>query len=177
VPACVKGKGKTLEKHHVLRESSDVVQTFQKVYVEQQGSAAFAAAGLQHVASRLAFTSISHHCNSAHAFNPELACHLCLRMDRELLLACSFASTENYLILMVWPCIMDPLRMMINRSVFHDLQWRPENGVKLHVVDKRKGGKGHVATYRYSVATQLLRCTELINSIAMDHHSVCICLC
>lgn len=61
----------------------------------------------------------------------------------------SFASTENYLVLMVWPCIMDPLRMMINRSVFHDLQWKPENGVKLHVVDKRKGGKGHVATYRH----------------------------
>ncbi|DBA84901.1 TPA: hypothetical protein ACH3X1_005915 [Trebouxia sp. C0004] len=61
----------------------------------------------------------------------------------------SFASTENYLILMVWPCVMDPLRMMINRSVFHDLQWMPEKGVKLHVVDKRKGGKGHVATYRH----------------------------
>lgn len=60
---------------------------------------------------------------------------------------------------------MDPLRMMINRSVFHDLQWRPENGVKLHVVDKRKGGKGHVATYRYNV-TQLLWRTNLINSIA-----------
>ena len=70
---------------------------------------------------------------------------------------------------------MDPLRMMINKSVFHDLQWRPENGVKLHVVDKRKGGKGHVATYRYSV-TQLLRCTKLINNVAIAYHSVYICL-
>ncbi len=77
-------------------------------------------------------------------------------MYRELLLACSFGSTENYLILMVWPCVMDSLRMMINRSIFHDLQWRPENGVKLYVVDKKKGGRGHVATYRYSV-TQPLR--------------------
>ena len=89
--------------------------------------------------------------NSDHTLYPALACQRCSCMYRELLLACSFASTENYLILMVWPCIMDPLRMLINRSVFHDLQWRPENGVKLHVVEKKKGGKGHVATYRYSV--------------------------
>ncbi len=39
---------------------SDVVQIFQKVYIEQQGSAAFAAAGLQHVASQSAFTSTAH---------------------------------------------------------------------------------------------------------------------
>ena len=60
-PACVKGIGKTLEKYHVLRESSDLVQNFQKVYIQLQGSAAFATAGLQHVASRLAFTVIARH--------------------------------------------------------------------------------------------------------------------
>ena len=49
---------------------------------------------------------------------------------------------------MVWPCAFDPLRMVLNRSVFHDLQWKPELGVTMHVIDKRKGGKGHVVTYR-----------------------------
>ena len=65
--------------------------------------------------------------------------------------ACSFASTENYLILMVWPCVLDPIKMMLNKSVFHDLQWKPELGVRLHVIDKQKGGKGHVATYRCGI--------------------------
>lgn len=61
---------------------------------------------------------------------------------------CSFAQTEQYLVLMVWPCVLDPLRMVLNKSVFHDMQWKPELGVRLHVIDKRKGGKGHMATYR-----------------------------
>ena len=60
-PACVKGKGKTLEKYYVLRESSDLVQIIQKVYIQQQGSTAFATPGLQHVASHLAFTVIACH--------------------------------------------------------------------------------------------------------------------
>ncbi|KAL3141623.1 hypothetical protein ABBQ32_004860 [Trebouxia sp. C0010 RCD-2024] len=61
----------------------------------------------------------------------------------------SFAQTEQYLILMVWPCVFDPLRMVLNKSVFHDLQWKPKLGVKLHVIDKRKGGRGHMTTYRH----------------------------
>ena len=38
--------------------------------------------------------------------------------------------------------------MVLNQSVFHDMQWKPELGVKLHVIDKCKAGKGHMATYR-----------------------------
>ena len=68
--------------------------------------------------------------------------------DTPLFVWRSFAQTEHYLILMVWPCVFDPLRMVLNKSVFHDLQWKPELGVKLHVIDKCKGGKGHMATYR-----------------------------
>ena len=63
-------------------------------------------------------------------------------------ICCSFAQTEQYLVLMVWPCVLDPLRMVLNNSVFHDMQWKPELGVRLHVIDKRKDGKGHMATYR-----------------------------
>ena len=64
------------------------------------------------------------------------------------MLSCSFATTENYIILMLWPCQYSPLKMVINRSVYSDVQWKPENGVKFYVIDKAKGGKGHVATYR-----------------------------
>lgn len=62
---------------------------------------------------------------------------------------CSFASTENYIVLMLWPCLFNPLKMLINKSLYSDLQWKPENDVKFYIVDKTKGGRGHVATYRY----------------------------
>ena len=60
----------------------------------------------------------------------------------------SFASTEHYLILVLAPCVISPLKMLINKSFFSDVQWKPQNGVKFYVVDKRKGGPGHVATFR-----------------------------
>ena len=61
---------------------------------------------------------------------------------------CSFASTEHYLVLLVWPCTYDFLRMLIHQSVMGEMVWMPELGVKIHVIDKHQGGKGHVATYR-----------------------------
>ena len=38
--------------------------------------------------------------------------------------------------------------MLINKSLFKDVQWKPQNGVKFYVVDKKKNGSGHVATFR-----------------------------
>lgn len=63
-------------------------------------------------------------------------------------MVCSFATTEHYAVLMLWPCLYNPLKMLINKSLYADMQWRPENGVKFYVIDKTKGGQGHVATYR-----------------------------
>ena len=65
-----------------------------------------------------------------------------------MLSLCSFASTENYLILVLAPCVLQPLKMLINKNVFSSVQWKPQIGVKFYVVDKRKNGPGHVATYR-----------------------------
>lgn len=61
----------------------------------------------------------------------------------------SFAATERYLILILAPCVLSPLKMLINKSLFKDVQWKPQNGVKFYVVDKQKNGPGHVATFRH----------------------------
>ena len=61
---------------------------------------------------------------------------------------CSFASTENYIILILWPCHYSPLKMLVNRALYSEMQWRGENSVQFFVVDKQQGGRGHVATYK-----------------------------
>lgn len=57
--------------------------------------------------------------------------------------------------LLVWPCTYDFLRMLVNQSIMGEMVWKPELGVKIHVIDKRKQGKGHVATYRSDAGTIL----------------------
>lgn len=66
---------------------------------------------------------------------------------------CSFASTERYLVLALAPCVISPMKMLINKNFFQDVQWKPQNGVKFYVVDKDKEGPGHVATFRLAVKT------------------------
>ena len=36
------------------------------------------------------------------------------------------------------------------------MQWKPQNGVKFYVVDKRKNGPGHVATFRWAKPVRLM---------------------
>ena len=49
---------------------------------------------------------------------------------------------------MLWPCHYSPLKMLVNRALYSEMQWKGQNDVKFFVVDKKKGGRGHVATYK-----------------------------
>jgi len=75
-------------------------------------------------------------------------CCICTSLVTSLCCYYSFAATERYLILILAPCVLSPLKMLINKSLFKDVQWKPQNGVKFYVVDKQKKGPGHVATFR-----------------------------
>ena len=59
----------------------------------------------------------------------------------------SFAMTQNYLVLAVWPLLLSPLKLALHRAPLPAMAWRPEKGTMFYVVDRRSGG--HVATYRW----------------------------
>ena len=57
----------------------------------------------------------------------------------------SIAMTERYLVLVAWPTVLDPLRLIRKGGGFMDgLRWKPERGTTFHVVDRHSGE--HVAT-------------------------------
>lgn len=57
----------------------------------------------------------------------------------------SIAMTERYLVLVAWPAVVDPLRMIRKGGAFMDnMSWRPERGTTFHVVDRHTGE--HVAS-------------------------------
>lgn len=57
----------------------------------------------------------------------------------------SVAMTERYLVLVAWPAVVDPLRMIRKGGSFMDnMSWKPERGSTFHVVDRRSGE--HVTT-------------------------------
>ena len=56
--------------------------------------------------------------------------------------------TENYLVFMVWPSLLPLLKRVTFGSPGKALTWRPDKGTLFYVVDKRKGGRGHVATFK-----------------------------
>jgi carotenoid cleavage dioxygenase-like enzyme len=56
--------------------------------------------------------------------------------------------TEHYLVLLVWPAMLSVLRLALVGSPSPAMSWRPEKGALLYVIDRRKGGGGHVATYK-----------------------------
>ena len=70
-----------------------------------------------------------------------------LQSERQACVVCSFAATERYLVLVVWPETMNPLKLLITQNFCESAQWKPEKGVTFHVIDKRKHGPGVVATY------------------------------
>ena len=53
--------------------------------------------------------------------------------------------TERYLVLVAWPAVLDPIRMIRKGGAFMDnMSWKPELGSTFHVVDRHTGE--HVAT-------------------------------
>jgi len=53
--------------------------------------------------------------------------------------------TEHHLVLVAWPAVVDPLRMIRKGGSFmHNMSWKPERGTTFHVVDRHSGE--HVAT-------------------------------
>ncbi|KAL4435075.1 hypothetical protein ABPG77_003900 [Micractinium sp. CCAP 211/92] len=58
----------------------------------------------------------------------------------------SFAQTEHYVVLCVWPLSFDLPRLAVMGAPAAAMKWSPERGALWHVIDKR--GKGHVATYK-----------------------------
>lgn len=59
----------------------------------------------------------------------------------------SIAMTERYLVLVAWPAVVDPIRMIRKGGAFMDnMSWKPELGSAFHVVDRHTGQ--HVATGR-----------------------------
>ena len=52
----------------------------------------------------------------------------------------SIAMTERFLVLVEWPLVLDPLRMIARGGAFMDnMRWRPERGSRFHVVDRHSG--------------------------------------
>jgi beta,beta-carotene 9',10'-dioxygenase len=53
----------------------------------------------------------------------------------------SFAMTEQYLVLVEFPLVVDPLRLKLAFEPFiRNYRWRPERGLRIHVFDKDGGG-------------------------------------
>lgn len=72
----------------------------------------------------------------------------CRRRCLPLLPLRSFAMTENYLVLMVNPLLLNTLKMALYGAPGQAMEWTPSKGVVFYVVEKARGGRGHVATYK-----------------------------
>jgi beta,beta-carotene 9',10'-dioxygenase len=54
----------------------------------------------------------------------------------------SFGMTERHLVLVEFPLVVDPLRLMLAFEPFiRNYRWRPERGLRIHVFDKDGGGQ------------------------------------
>ena len=52
----------------------------------------------------------------------------------------SFAITENYLLLVENPLVVNPIRLALGAAPFIDnYRWRPERGLRMHAFDRRTG--------------------------------------
>ena len=74
----------------------------------------------------------------------------------------SFAMTENYVILMFWPCIMGPLKMLYEKNLLDSLHWKNEK-TKFFVIDRSSGR--HVATYE----SDPFFCFHTVNAYELPH--------
>jgi len=52
----------------------------------------------------------------------------------------SFGMTERYLVLTEFPLVVNPLKLLLSGQPFiRNYQWRPDRGVRFHVIDKESG--------------------------------------
>lgn len=58
----------------------------------------------------------------------------------------SFALTERYVVLIIWPTHLNGLKLLWNRNITDSMSWEPEAGAIFHVVDRRQ--RKLVARYR-----------------------------
>lgn len=58
----------------------------------------------------------------------------------------SFALTERYVVLIIWPTHLNALKLLWNRNITDSMSWEPEAGTIFHVVDRRQ--RKLVARYR-----------------------------
>lgn len=61
---------------------------------------------------------------------------------------CSFAVTENYVVMFHWPAVIKPLKLVLGQRLLPALEWQPEAGTRIHVIDRKRGGRGLVALYK-----------------------------
>lgn len=50
----------------------------------------------------------------------------------------SFALTPRYVILMVWPALLNPLKVLWHRNLVDAMRWDPEQGTVFHVIDRER---------------------------------------
>jgi carotenoid cleavage dioxygenase-like enzyme len=60
----------------------------------------------------------------------------------------SFAATKDYIILMIFPAVLNSLKMAVFQSHMKALQWEPQRGTVFHVISKDARNGQAVATYR-----------------------------
>lgn len=77
---------------------------------------------------------------------------------------CSFAMTERFVVFIVWPALLSVLKLALVGSPAPALSWHSQKGAKIYVIDRRKGGPGHVATYRCLEAAAAGACSWCPNS-------------
>ena len=72
---------------------------------------------------------------------------------RPAFVLCSFAITEHYVIMAHWPSTIKPLKLVSSARLMKALAWEPANGVRFRIFDRKRGGRGLVATFRQAPFT------------------------
>lgn len=88
------------------------------------------------VPDKLKFKELNMACIQSTYFNPAFPSE------------CSFAVTENYVIMMHWPATIKPMKLVMSQCLLPALSWDPELGTDIRVIDRKKGGRGLIARYR-----------------------------
>ena len=63
---------------------------------------------------------------------------------------CSFAVTENYVVMCHWPATIKAVKLVLGQRLLPALDWQPAAGTKFHVIDRKRGGRGLIAIYKFA---------------------------
>ncbi len=81
----------------------------------------------------------------------------------------SFAMTERYLVLVEFPLVVDPLRLLLASAPFiRNYRWTPERGLRFHVFEKDGGGLVKSLTADPAFAFHHVNAFEDAGSIVVD---------